>query len=110
MTQTNVAASLTASFKSANVLKPSEYNRVSCTKVRCGLATYGCNEGGFETKYFANHFMKNREETTSMHYNLLSNRRHALNTAMQMYESFNGVEGQKIKVAGLELELLDVDQ
>ena len=70
MTQTNVAASLTASFKSANVLKPSEYNRVSCTKVRCGLATYACNEGGFETKFFANHFMKNREETTSRHYNL----------------------------------------
>ena len=29
---------------------------------------------------------------------------------MQMYESFNGVEGQKIQVAGLELEFLDVDE
>jgi len=36
--------------------------------------------------------MKNKEETTNIHYNLLSNRRHAINTAMQLYSSFCGVK------------------
>ncbi|XP_057296295.1 uncharacterized protein LOC130625259 [Hydractinia symbiolongicarpus] len=42
--------------------------------------------------------MKNREQTTDMHYNLLSNRRHALNIAMKLYASFNGVDGEKITI------------
>ena len=85
-----MASSLTASFKRARVLKKNEHGRVSCTRIRCGIATYACNEGGMEMSFFAKHFMKNREETTGLHYNLLSNRRHALNIAMQLYKTFSG--------------------
>ncbi|XP_057300018.1 uncharacterized protein LOC130630515 isoform X2 [Hydractinia symbiolongicarpus] len=98
MSQTNVSASLTASFKLAKVLFQNEYQRISCTRVRCGLATFACNDGGFESGFFAKHFMKNKEQTTDMHYNLLSNRRHALNIAMKLYASFNGVDGEKITI------------
>ena len=90
MTQTNVAASLTSIFKKAKVLAKEEYQQVSCTRIRCGLATFACNDGGFDTAFVANHFMKNREETTARHYNLLANRRHALNIAMKLYDTFNG--------------------
>ena len=62
---------------------------MSCTRIRCALATFACNDGGFEMGYFAKHFMKNRESTTALHYNLLANRRHALNIAMKLYQSFN---------------------
>ena len=96
LNQTNVSASLTASFKLAKVLRENEYQRVSCTRIRCGLATFACNDGGFESAFFAKHFMKNREQTTDMHYNLLSNRRHALSIAMKLYESFSCVGGKEI--------------
>ena len=36
--------------------------------------------------------MKNRESTTLAHYNLLSNRRHAISIAMNLYSSFSGIE------------------
>ena len=106
MNQTNVTASLTATFKLANVLKANDYQRVSCTKIRCAIATFACNDGGFETSFFARHFMKNREETTNLHYNLLSNRRHALNIAMQLYKSFSGVDGEEINVNAAEVDKL----
>ena len=99
MTQTNVTTALTASFNLANVLREkTDYERVSCTRIRCGIATFACNDGGYETDFFAKHFMKNREETTGLHYNLLSNRRHALNIAMNLYESFSGMNGHKIEL------------
>ena len=94
MTQTNISSSLTASFKNAAILKAAEYQRVSCTRIRCALATFACNDGGFEMGYFANHFMKNKEETTALHYNLLSNRRHALSIAMKLYDSFSCINGE----------------
>ena len=106
MNQTNVSASLTSSFKLAKVLKATEYQRVSCTRIRCGLATFACNDGGFESAYFAKHFMKNRESTTDLHYNLLSNRRHALNIAMKLYKSFNGADGQSIDVNQSDVDIL----
>ncbi|XP_066912213.1 uncharacterized protein [Clytia hemisphaerica] len=90
MSSTNVSSSLSTAFKRAKVLTPQEKQRVCCTRIRCGIATYACNEGGMEMSYFAKHFMKNREETTGLHYNLLSNRRHALNIAMRLYDSFSG--------------------
>lgn len=89
MTQTNVGAALTSAFQKAKVFSKKENDRVSCTRIRCALATFACNDGGFETAFFAKHFMKNKEETTSMHYNLHSHRRHALNIAMKLYESFS---------------------
>ena len=66
MNQTNVTASLTATFKLANVLKANDYQRVSCTRIRCAIATFACNDGGFETSFFARRFMKNREEMTNL--------------------------------------------
>lgn len=104
MTQTNISASLTASFKRAGIFKAVEYQRVSCTRVRCGIATFACNEGGFESAFFAKHFMKNREETTDVHYNLLSNRRHALSIAMKLYESFTKSDGSVVKVNAAEID------
>lgn len=88
MNQSNVASALTSAFTKAKVLSEHEYERVSCTRIRCGLATFACNEVGFETAFVANHFMKNKEETTALHYNLLANQRHALNIAMKLYDSF----------------------
>ena len=43
--------------------------------------------------FFARHFMKNKEETTSRHYNLLSNQRHAVSIAMKHYDTFTGPDG-----------------
>ena len=101
--QTHVSSSLTASFKLANVFRKNEKPRVSCTRIRCGIATYACNEGGFDSAFFAKHFMKNREETTNIHYNLLSNRRHALNIAMKLYHDFSD------KNCGINISMEDAD-
>lgn len=89
MSQTNVSNSLTASFSSANVFSESEFKRVSCTRIRCGIATYACNEGGFDEAFFAKHFMKNREQTTSIHYNIKANQRNALAIGMQLQKTFS---------------------
>ena len=40
MTQTNVTSSITATFKAAYVLSTTEYQRVSCTRIRCAIATF----------------------------------------------------------------------
>lgn len=57
------------------------------------IATYTCNDEGFESSFFAKTFIKNREETTDIHYNLLSNRRLALNIAMKLYKNFQCKDG-----------------
>ena len=101
MSQTNVSSSLTSSFTNANVLNSKEYPRVSCTRIRCALATFACNDGGFEIGHFAKHFIKNRESTTALHYNLLANRRHALTIAMKLYKSFHD-GGTEVAVDNLE--------
>ena len=106
MCQANVCSSLTATFKLANVFTKNEFERVSCTRIRCGVATYACNEGGYETAFFAKHFMKNREETTSIHYNLLSNRRHALGIAMKLYKSFSPSDGVKVTATEGQIDSL----
>ena len=85
MSQSNVTASLTASFKLSNVLKRAEYQRVCCTRIRCGIATFACNDDGFDSGFFAPHFINNRKETTNLHYN---HRHRALNIAMKLYENF----------------------
>ena len=107
LSATNVSSSLTASFKRANVLSPKEKSRICCTRIRCGIATYACNEGGMEMAYFAKHFMKNKEETTGLHYNLLSNRRHALNIAMRLYKSFSGPDETDEPIDRYQDELAD---
>ena len=98
MSQTNVGSALTAAFKKSKIFSKSEYQRVSCTRIRCGLATFACNEGGLETAYVANHFMKNKEETTAIHYNLHANRRHALHIAMKLYDSFKVADDVTVRL------------
>ena len=48
--------------------------------------------------FFARNFMKNKEETTARHYNLLSNQRHAVSIAMKLYDSFTGPDGVDFSV------------
>lgn len=92
MNQTNVSSCLTATYKKAAVFKKGENQRVCCTRIRCGIATYACNEGNMDSAFFAKHFMKNKEATTDLHYNLKSNRRHAIHIAMNLYNSFRGYD------------------
>ena len=40
MTQTNIASSITSTFKAAYILSTTEYQRVSCTRIRCAIATF----------------------------------------------------------------------
>ena len=79
-------------------MSPAEYQRVSCTRIRCAIATFACNEGGFDMAFFARNFMKNKEETTARHYNLLSNQRHAVSIAMKLYDTFTGPDGVDFSV------------
>ena len=51
------------------------------------------NDGGFDSRFFARHFIKNRKETTNLHHILLSNRGHSLNIAIKLYESFAANSG-----------------
>ena len=39
-TQTNIASSITSTFKAAYILSTTEYQRVSCTRIRCAIATF----------------------------------------------------------------------
>ena len=103
-----VSSSLTESFKLAKVFSKKDLPRVSCTRIRCGIATYACNEGGFDESYFAKHFMKNRQETTALHYNLLSNQRHALAIAMNLYNTFS-IAGKEIVVKKEEIANVAAD-
>ena len=108
MNQSNVSVSLTESFKLAKVFSATEHKGVNCTRIRCGNATYVCNERGFDESYFAKHFMKSRHETTAIHYNLLSNQRHALTIAMDLYDTFS-VDGKKLIVKKEEVTQLETD-
>ena len=40
MTQTNIASSITSTFKAAYILSTTEYQRVSCTRILCAIATF----------------------------------------------------------------------
>ena len=104
MSETDVASSLKAAFKKANVFNSGEYQPVSSTKIRCGLATFACNEGGMKTAYVTNHFMGNKEETTALHYNFHTNRRHALHIPMKLYESLNTLDGENFVLQPEELK------
>ena len=105
MSQSNISTSLTSTFKKAGIFGAQEYARVSCTRIRCCCATFACNEGGIDTGFFAKHFMKNREETTDIFYNLRSNELHALSLAMMIGESFE-VGGRKICIEKDDVEEL----
>ena len=76
---------------------------MSCIRIRCALAAFASNDGGFEMWYFAKQFLKNRESTTALHHNLLANRRHALNIAMKLYKSFND-GGTEVAVGNVEAD------
>ena len=48
--------------------------------------------------FFARPFMKNKKETTARHYNLLSNQRHTVSIAMNLYDTFTGPDGVDFSV------------
>ena len=84
MTHGAIGSAMTASFERADVFNKSEYPRVSPTRIRCACATFGCMEDDIDSGFFARHFMKNKEETTNMHYNLYANHHEALKLAMMV--------------------------
>ena len=106
LSQSNIAASLTSSFGKANVFSQNEYKRVSCTRIRVGCATFACNTGGIDMGYLAKHFMKNREQTTALHYNMLANHRDALCLASLIGDSFEIYGGQTVVIKDLERKAL----
>ena len=88
MSHGSVGSALTSSFSNAGVFTTEEYTRVSPTRIRCACATFGCKIDGIDSGYFAKHFMKNKEDTTQMHYNLYANHREALKLAMLIGDTF----------------------
>ena len=50
---------------------------MSCTRIRVACATFACNEGNIDMGYLAKNLMKNREQKTALHYNILANHRDA---------------------------------
>ena len=98
-----IGSALTSSFKQANVFTKKEYKRVCPTRIRCSCATFGCKADGIDSGYFAKHFMKNKEATTQIHYNLYSNHREALKLAMMIGDTFQ-VGGMKKVLAKKEIE------
>ena len=75
MVSSNVADQLTSTFNRANIFQRGENSRVCCTRIRVGLASFAINDAGIDQGYFAKHFMKNREQTTALYYNVLANQR-----------------------------------
>ena len=69
---------LCSSFNKARVFAQSASSRFSFTRIRVALATFAINTGNINQGYFAFHFMKNKEATTVLHYNVLSDQREAI--------------------------------
>ena len=69
------------------------------------LVTFGCKLEGMDSGHFAKYFMKNKEVTTQIHYNLYANHREALKLAMQIGDSFK-VGGVVHSVGKTEMENL----
>ena len=86
-----IGRALTASFSRAGIFTKYEYTRVSPTLIRCSCATFECKEEGVDSGFFAKHFMKNKEDTTNIHYILYPNYREALKIAMLMGDTFEWV-------------------
>ena len=91
----HVGASLTHSFLKSQIWSKGQLKRVCPTRIRCALATYACSIQGMYQGDFAKHFMKNREETTALHYNMYANHQEALRISMQIGSTFH-VDGQMI--------------
>ena len=91
-----IGSALTSTFKQAKVFGQAEYVRVCPTRIRCSCATFGCKSEGIDSGYFAKHFMKNKEDTTQIHYNLFSNHREALKLAMLVGNTFEVGDFKKV--------------
>ena len=98
-----IGSALTSSFSNARAFGDKEYKRVCPTRIRIACATFGCKKEGIDSGYFAKYFMKNKEDTTNIYYNLYSNHREALKLAMMMGDTFQ-VGGEVKKVEKTELE------
>ena len=91
-----IKSALTSTFKQAKVFGQAEYVRVCPTRIRCSCATFRCKSEGIDSGYFAKHFMKNKEYTTQIHYNLFSNHREALKLAMLVRNTFEIGDFKKV--------------
>ena len=100
-----IGNALTSSFSQADIFSEDEFARVCPTRIRCACATYGCKAEGIDSGFFAKHFMKNKEDTTNIHYNLFANHREALKLAMLMGNTFE-VGGLKKSFAKEEIDEL----
>ncbi|XP_065656600.1 uncharacterized protein LOC136081998 [Hydra vulgaris] len=96
MTHGAIGSALTSTFRQALVFGATEYPRVCPTRIRCSCATFGCKSEGIDSGYFAKHFMKNKEDTTQIHYNLFSNHREALKLAMMVGNTFEVGDFKKV--------------
>ena len=105
MTHGSINNALTSSFTKAGIFSAAEYQRVSPTRIRCACATFGCLVEGVDSAFFAKHFMKNKENTTNIHYNFYANHREALKLAMMMGDTFQ-VGGVERKASTKEIEEL----
>ena len=105
MSHGSIGNALTSSFSQATVFTVDEYTRVCPTRIRCACATFGCKAEGIDSGFFAKHFMKNKEDTTNIHYNLYSNHREALKLAMLIGDTFE-VGGTKKCILKQEVDQL----
>ena len=106
LNQSNVSSSLSSSFQKARIFTNREYSRVCCTRIRVACATFACNEGGIDMGYLAKHFMKNREQTTAIHYNMFVSHRDALCLASLIGDSFQIYNGETVRIKDKEREEL----
>ena len=105
MSHGSIGSALTSSFANSGIFEEEDYTRVCPTRIRCACATFGCKLEGMDSGHFAKHFMKNKEVTTQIHYNLYANHREALKLAMQIGDTFE-VGGVVHSVGKTELENL----
>ena len=85
-----VSDMICSSFTKATVFAKSESTWVSCTCV--ALVKFAVNTGIVNQGYFAFYFMKDKETTTILHYNVLSYRRETIRLAMYLGSPFNWKE------------------
>ena len=89
ISKVNVSDFLTKTFKLANVWDDDEYNVVCCTRLRVSVVSWGCALNDLDPEMMAKHFLKNRAETTAIHYNLFANHKEMIKISMQIGKMFH---------------------
>ena len=70
------------------------------------MVTFGVNTGIVNQGYFAFYFMKDKETTTILHYNVLSYRRETIRLAMYLGDTFELEGGSSVQVCTDERQRL----